>query len=208
MMKELCQPISTDNLNKNLIVWIEKQAKQYELNYLLAHAEDGIIWGNFENSELITSNQAFPNKNLPELRLETLQQCRIFGEKGEVLLWQTDRGWYARLIQDNSNFDYIPEEQILWGTKGKEQNGFTFLSDGSQGLKHAIPLTGITFENEKKNLYRPLRLLIHHYIDYDDSGIAKILLSRLVNLKENTLGNKSNELSQTYRNRKRKSSGR
>ncbi|NEQ36903.1 MAG: TIGR03984 family CRISPR-associated protein [Okeania sp. SIO3I5] len=202
MIEKLCHKISTDNLDENtdktdeimnkiLIDWIQEQAKENKFDYLLAHAEDGVIWGKFENGKLMTSNQAFPNEALPELRLETLQQCRIFGEKGEVLLWQTDRGWYARLIQDNSNFEYIPEEQILWGTKkDKELNGFTFLTDGSEGLKHAVPLTGITFKNDSENLYRPLRLLIHHYIDYDDSGIAKIVLSRLVSLKQNTLGNK------------------
>ncbi|MDY7006113.1 MAG: CRISPR-associated protein Csx19 [Cyanobacteriota bacterium] len=149
MMKKLCQEISTDNLNENLIVWIEKQANQSQLNYLLIHGEDGIIWGKCENSELITPNQAFPNENLPELRLETLQQCRIFGEKAEVLLWRKTNNWKARLIPDNSNVDYIPEEQIIWGTKGEEQNGFTFLSDGSEELKHPVTRQNSKVKSQK-----------------------------------------------------------
>ncbi|MDY7006114.1 MAG: CRISPR-associated protein Csx19, partial [Cyanobacteriota bacterium] len=165
-------------------------------------------------------NQAFPNENLPELRLETLQQCRIFGEKAEVLLWRKTNNWKARIIEHleswklqnekeiaggkykcfkipnaDNDLELIEEQQILWGTQkdqdqDQEHNKFTFLSDGSEGLKYAVPLTKITFK--KENLYRPLRLLIHHYIDYDESGIAKIVLSRLVNLiiaKENNQKN-------------------
>ena len=30
---------------ENLISWLEGQAKTYKLKYLLAHADDGVIWG-------------------------------------------------------------------------------------------------------------------------------------------------------------------
>lgn len=198
---DLCQPISTNELNSdNLKNWIERQAEKNQLgdsSYLLAHAEDGIIWGRFENSKLTTADEVFDKKvfrvDLPKLRLSTLQQCRIFGKNGEILLWPTDEGWRSRIIQDKLDVDHIPEWQILWGTqpdKGKNEeerkkDGFTLLSDGSQGLKHAVPLTGITFKHdrEKKRLHRPVRLLVRHYIDYNDSGIARIFLSRLVSLK-------------------------
>jgi CRISPR-associated protein (TIGR03984 family) len=88
--------------------------------------------------------------------------------------------WKWRLI-GKSEEDKITESQILYGTQGKEREGFTLLSDGSQGLRHAVPLTGITFDKEGKK--RPVRLLVHHYITYDDTGIARISLSRLVDLK-------------------------
>lgn len=72
------------------------------------------------------------------------------------------------------------EKQILWGTQPEgEKNGFTLVSDGSQCLKHAVPLIGITFKGKD---YRPLRLKVRHYIDYDNEGVARIYLSRLVDL--------------------------
>jgi CRISPR-associated protein (TIGR03984 family) len=91
----------------------------------------------------------------------------------------------------HQDLELIEECQILWGTqkeKGKqgedgERNGFTLVSDGSQGLKHAVPLTNIPFSQDKNNLYRPIRLVVHHYIDYDHSGVARIYLSRLVDLR-------------------------
>ncbi|MCL1473248.1 CRISPR-associated protein Csx19 [Argonema antarcticum] len=165
---------------------LKKWLTDYHLTYLLAHADDGVIWGRFDNGKLTIANEVFtkPDFYFPPLRLSTLQQCRIFGQQGEVLLWKYGEKWKWRFI-GNPQEDFIPESQILWGTQLEEEpkNGFTLVSDGSQGLKHAVPLINIPFSPDKKNLYRPIRLEVRHYIDYDDSGVAKIYLSRLVDLR-------------------------
>lgn len=167
--------------NASLYAWLQDKAHEKHLTYLLAHADDGVIWGEFRGNDykLVTSD-VFPQ--LAKFRLSTLQQCRIFGEKAEVMLWKVGQNWKARSIEDGhlSDQNYIPEKQILWGTqKEDEKTEFTLVSDGSQGLKHAVPLTGITFKGKDS---RPLRLQVRHYIDYDESGVARIYLSRLVNL--------------------------
>ncbi|MGM3309670.1 type III-D CRISPR-associated protein Csx19 [Anabaena sp. WFMT] len=163
--------------NLDINKWLEQQAEEYQLKFLLAHAEDGVIWGKFKDGKLLTADSAFDF--LPKLRFFTLQQCRAFGETSEVMLWQTDKGFKARLIQDKKDTEFIPENQILWGTKADKICGyFTLVSDGQQGLKHAVPLTGIPFKDNE----HPLCLTVHHYIDYDDSGVARIDLSRLANL--------------------------
>jgi CRISPR-associated protein (TIGR03984 family) len=176
MNKPLCQHLEIP-ANLDLKTWLEEQAKENQLNYVLAHADDGVIWGKFQDGTLQTADSVF--SQFPKLRSCTLQQCRVFGENAEVMLWKVDRGFKARLIKDEEKTEFIPEHQILWGTqKESEREGFTLVSDGQQGLRHAVPLTEITFKNNE----RPLRLTIHHYIDYDDSGVARIYLSRLVNL--------------------------
>ena len=185
MIENLCKEIDTNNLDRNLTTWLEEQAKNCgELKYLLAHAEDGVIWGRFDGGKLTTSNKVFPEEKLPELRLTTLQQCRIFGEEGEVLLWSKNKSWKARLIEKKTNVDSISEEQILWGTKGEKRGDFTLLFDGSEGLKHAVPFP-LEKTDFQGNLHRPVRLVVRHYINYDASGVAKIFLSRLVELKKN-----------------------
>lgn len=188
MNKPKCKHLEISD-NVDLKAWIEekakeleKQAKDNKFNYLLAHADDGIIWGKFQNGGLITADSIFPQ--FPKLHPATLQQCRIFGNKSEVMIWKTDGGFKARLIQDDhlEKDDYISESQILWGTHGeKHQEDFTLLWDGSQGLKHAVPFTDIELEENGK-LKNKVRLIVHHYIDYDDSGVARIYLSRLVDL--------------------------
>ncbi len=166
--------------NFDVKTWLEEQASEYKLNYLLAHADDGVIWGKFQDG-MITADTVFPQA---KLRKSTLQQCRIFGETSEVMLWNTDEGFKARLIQDEhmNPEEYISEYQILWGTHGekRESQGFTLLWDGKQGLKHAVPFTHIELEEGK--LKHPVRLKVNHYIDYNDAGVARIYLSRLVNL--------------------------
>lgn len=157
MNQDLCQEVSTETIELSLEDWLKQQAitKDYQLRYVLAHAEDGVIWGHFEveSGILETSKQAFPEYDFPTLRLSTLQQCRIFGEAGEVLLWNSNGKWRSRLILqsqvsellEQEKIGLIPESQILWGTQGKANGNFTLLSDGSQGLKYAAPITGINY---------------------------------------------------------------
>lgn len=162
-----------------LKAWLCEQGEKHLLSYLLAHAEDGVIWGRFDQGNLITAEHCF--HQFPSLRLKTLQRCHIFGRSGEVLLWRSHKNWKARFI-GNPDCDCIPEEQVLWGTqKVEEKNGFTLVADGSEGLHHAVPLTNISFSDKEK---RPLRLVVHHYVEYDEAtGLAHISMSRLVDLK-------------------------
>jgi CRISPR-associated protein (TIGR03984 family) len=184
MNKPICNSLPVEDLTDDTPkLWLEKQADEHRLQYLLAHADDGVIWGHFKDGELVTSGDVFAQCAM--LRSHTLQQCRIFGENAEVMLWKVGESWKARLVRDDNKPECLPDEpQILWGTqKEEEKNGFTLVSDGSQGLKHAVPLTKIPLSQDKKKLYRPIRLVVRHYIQYDDSGIARIYLSRLVDLR-------------------------
>jgi CRISPR-associated protein (TIGR03984 family) len=170
--------------------WLNEKVQEHKLKYLLAHAEDGVIWGNFDSQcNLITSDEPvklFPKWQFPAFRYETLQQCRVFCETVEIMFWKTDEGLKARIIKDKhlKREDYIPEDQILWGTQAEEvRDGFTLVSDGSQGLRHAVPLVDIEFDKNSEKIYRPLRLSVRHYIDYErETGLAHIYLSRLVDL--------------------------
>jgi CRISPR-associated protein (TIGR03984 family) len=182
MCKPICTEVSVDDLESDFSGWLQKNAKDKSLIYLLAYAKDGVIWGHFKDGKLVTSGDVFPQ--FAKLRLSTLQQCRVFGKNAEVMLWKIGQNWKARSIEDGhlSKNDYICEKQILWGTQaeGQPKQDFTLVSDGSQGLKHAVPLTGINFKGKDS---RPLRLQVRHYIDYDkNDGVARIYLSRLVNL--------------------------
>ncbi|MGL5065420.1 MAG: type III-D CRISPR-associated protein Csx19 [Waterburya sp.] len=196
MNQELCQISVEDFSEQSLKDWLKQQAQVYQLPYLLAHAEDGVIWGYFDiDSETLTSaREVFSECNFPELRLKTLQQCRLFGEAGEVLLWNSNGEWRSRLILQSKVLELIgqqkigliPEPQILWGTQAKNHGNFTLLSDGSQGLKHAVPIAVEQgyFSKDKNELYRPVKLEVNHYFCYDRDGVARIFLSRLVSLKK------------------------
>lgn len=178
------------NNTTNLRQWLKQKviSHNYKFKYLLAHAEDGVIWGYFDSEgDLITPTEPekqFKRYEFPVFKYETLQQCRVFGDNAEIMFWKNDIGFNARIIEDNPDTEFIPEEQILWGTQAEQIiDDFTLVSDGSQGLRHAVPITNIDF-NRNQQLYRPLRLIVRHYIDFDETtGLARIYLSRLVSVK-------------------------
>lgn len=139
MSNNVCLNTQPFTQHTQLVQWLNNQARQFGCTWFLAHALDGVIWGRFTDG-LITSHDV--DTTLPALNLDTLIQCRIFGEQAEVMLWQDDaEQWFQTVITDPSDPEMMfVEDQMLWGDQGKDLGrGFTLLSDGSQGLKHAVP---------------------------------------------------------------------
>lgn len=174
--------------------WLQTKALDYRLTWLLAHADDGVIWGKSDDGRLITSydaaqGNAEARKVCPPLRLETLQQARLFVKQAELLLWRGgNNSWHARLIGDVKDGDTaewqdtIDEPQILWGTDPEPlDHGFTLIRDGAQGLRHAVPLEVTGHFTEQS---RPLRLEVRHYLKDDPTGFTRIVASRLVTLRQ------------------------
>jgi CRISPR-associated protein (TIGR03984 family) len=171
-------------------VWLAEQAGDTEC-YLLAHADDGLIWGKVVNGILNTSHDAARNTGYaqisPPLREVTLQTARLFNNNGEILLWRDSEtlSWRARMIyvvndsQEATFVEAIDERQLLWGNQVEAlSDTFTLLSDSGQGLRHIAPISIAT-----KAL--PLRLRVRHLISEDDTGFARVTASRLVNLEGN-----------------------
>lgn len=184
----LVRKIDTTEVCDDIKKWLEKQAANFALKWLLAHADDGVIWGRIDNGTLITSSEVDEACDIsPPLRIETLQQARLFAPHGEILLWRDgDGNWNARLIRDaegGEKVDWeevVDEAQILWGTDGRVlSKGFTLMSDGGQGLRHVVPIEVYTKPGDRN---RPLRLWVRHYIGEDGEGYARIVASRLMDI--------------------------
>ncbi|NWJ97162.1 MAG: TIGR03984 family CRISPR-associated protein [Chloroflexi bacterium] len=159
--------------------WLTTQAEGYtETFYLLAHADDGVIWGRLSGGKLVTAPVS------PALNDETLQNARLFSKGIEIYLWRDgDGNFQARSIKDGEGNarQYFDEAQILWGTHSEPtQGGFTLMSDGAQGLRHSVPI-----EVKAHGRGRPLRLKLRHYLDEDDKGFVRVAYSRLVDLTAN-----------------------
>jgi CRISPR-associated protein (TIGR03984 family) len=157
--------------------WKEKVESNL-FQYLLAHADDGVIWGKVENGKLVLSSKAYPEIS-PKLRVDTLRELRLFGKEAEWFLWRVEAGWRARLITDGSGpeVDVFTESYILWGTDavGKAQEPFTLVTEADTGIRHAPPLP---FKGRHS-----LRLVMRHYLGFDEHNAAYIKLSRLVDLE-------------------------
>lgn len=169
-------------------VWFEAQLEDGAFEYLLVHADDGVIWGRRDaNNALRLSTDAFSDtKTYPavavELRATTLQQARLFGDGGEILIWRASQGFRGRRLMDDggADSDVYDEAYLMWhqGNQPEEvgqKERFTLLKEGGQGPRHAPPVV-------PNGSNRP-KLIVRHYIDYDDQDQAYVALSRLVRIE-------------------------
>ncbi len=159
--------------------WFSKQARDHNLRWLLAHADNGVIWGKLRKGTLHLSSEALMLQGLT-LDWGTLQQARLFGLAGEVRVWHGPQGWLARLRRDDAgvSVECLDEKHLLWGTRiGQSEDGFSEVIEGSQGIIHTPPIT--VAPNEQ----RRAALLVRHYLGEDETGVARIVDSRLVALQ-------------------------
>jgi CRISPR-associated protein (TIGR03984 family) len=181
-MSEFTKPEDAPKNDSQVIGWLTQQLQEHE--FLLAFADDGVIWGKLADGQLVTSHK-IDGAISPELRGETLQQAFVFGKESEVRLFRDELGnWKALRVVDGD--DVIIESQVLWGSRAHEsKDGFTRVFDARQmGLDHIVPLE---VENSRLDLDESgkecLRLEVHHLVEYSpETGEARIALSRLAGL--------------------------
>jgi CRISPR-associated protein (TIGR03984 family) len=179
---------------KGMQTWLEAKVNDLQSTeiYLLSFHDDGVVWGKIKGGKLLTSDN-LSNSPSPEFRTKTLQELRLFGEKGQLHVWRIgetqfkaslaldgETGEYELLLSEEEKEDEKQEEQVLYGTDYVSDNGeFMIVRDGSEGLRHAFPIVDASKFDSKK---RPLRLKVNHYIEYDQDGCARIAYSRLVKI--------------------------
>lgn len=171
--------------------WAVTQLQKHG-EYLLAFADDGVIWGKLANGVLVTSRDAAKNKfpdepikwTSPEFREETLQQVFIFSKASEVRLFKDELGnWNTLRVVDASvaSDEIIIESQILWGNQsvGNTQDGFLQVSEFRKGIPNQFLPVDEPLGNDDC-----VRLEVHHLVEYDEStGEARVAISRLAGLK-------------------------
>lgn len=177
-----------------LAQWLVAQANEIAPSAgwrLLAHCENGVVWGKVETGHLCTAHKVYKDFGQVELKITTLQRCRLFCQSAELMLWRNENEWHQRSYRDDADggeaVEYFDEAQILWGTQieAPSDDGFTLVSDGIQGLLHAPPLVLSAADFDVKSAaqkQRPLRLLVRHYLTQDEDGIYRVAGSRLVEL--------------------------
>lgn len=173
---------------ESLSPWLNEQASAHALRWMLAHTMSGVIWGALRGDRFHLSSEAFPD-HFAGVSLDwlTLHQCRLFGEAGELLLWQAGRQWQACMRHDDAPTGeatlYLDETHLLWGNRempGRNSaNGFLVLAEGRQGIVHAPPLQKVPTGE------RRAALRVRHYVAEEaDTGLLRITASRLIELLE------------------------
>jgi CRISPR-associated protein (TIGR03984 family) len=187
------------NTVAHLTQWLTTQAKSFGCTTLLAHAEDGVIWGRFDKNEneveLRSSYEAELAAQTKEpysaaLHPDTLWQARLFGADAEVLLWREqgvpNAAWQSRVIEDKAGEDtlfdrYFDEPQLLLGYESTPlgETGFTRMREGSAELVHVLPMD----VNDVDRQHR-VKLVVRHYLSKNEP-LAWVAATRLVKLISN-----------------------
>lgn len=177
-----------ENFSQDARAWLAQKMTD-DMPLLLAHADDGVIWGKRQSDgslklsgDIFKDEKKYPSIAVP-LSAQTLQQARIFGPAGEILLWRSGNGFAARRIVEGAAplHDTLPDEwHILWGEPDFREcrGGFCLFVEGQQGLQHALPV-----DQNPPPANQRARLCVRHYLEYDEEGQAYIAMSRLVNLQ-------------------------
>lgn len=158
------------------------------LRWLLAHCDDGVVWGRRDQGEAswLLSSAVAPALS-PRIRRESLQQLRLFGEHAEVLLWRTEGGLRGRRLSDSAHQGPDPtqpatRQRVLVGNRRIEafSEGFTRVRD-VDGREQVVPVK--CEEDDFDEGYRPLRLELRHYFESDpETGATRAAASRLVRI--------------------------
>jgi len=155
--------------------------------WLLAHCRDGVTWGRRENSRWRLSSEPFPDL-CPAVSRDNLLEMRLFGEKGEIMLWRSDEEFLGRRLVDEPyqpmDWPTRPEEEtrILMGYRLLEgpKQGFSRVTT-AEGTQHAVPLE--CTEKDFTGGRWPLRLRVRHYFEQDpQTGAVRVAASRLVHV--------------------------
>lgn len=161
--------------------WLAAQGPQGDQTWLLAYAEDCVIWGKLADGKLQLSQ---PDR----LSAITLLEARLFGEESEVHIWRTNDGFAGCHVSDKGESETAgayDEWQRLWGVDAEGRaDGFTQLVDGQEGFRHTVPLdVPNTAFHRSHPRFHPTILKTRHYFTVDDeTGVTSIALSRLVSI--------------------------
>ncbi len=159
----------------------------------LAYLDYAVQWGRFSPGQLDWGSQAKPV-------WARIKEFRLFGPAGEYYVWRTEPDHFAaRLRLDLYNGegvfkdsaeeekgykpynaktppDIVSEWLALWGTRGVSQaDGWLEISE-ERGAKLLLPYT------LESGQTLPLRVLVRHYLDYDDedTGLVRFTDLRMV----------------------------
>jgi len=175
-----------------------RSPEQGDLKWLLAHCDEGVVWGYLDAGQWRLATEAFPHV-VPQLSEVGLQQLRLFGPRREILLWRCDDGFQGReladlptpladddpLHRDEEEFlvlgDHVLDDRSAGASTVKSR--FTLIGD-RRGARQTVPctLTPDDFGDDRQRRW-PLRLLVRHYFTCDDTGLVRVVASRLVDLK-------------------------
>jgi CRISPR-associated protein (TIGR03984 family) len=167
------------------------EGEHLPVDWALAHCDDGVTWGRYDADAKVwqLGNQVAPDIS-PPIRHDWLQELRMFGAQGEVLIWRCEDGLRGRVLRDgeaqafgNASNPLRPsdEARIVRGRMVRRtlDHEFTHVADIT-GAEQLLPLK-VTQEQLQRG---SVRLVVRHYFEQNpETGMVRIGATRLVRLE-------------------------
>ncbi len=164
--------------------WLVEAAHEHTgagtMQYALIHADDGVLWTKVEGNQLALPSEDGETKWTPKLRTATIQQCRVFGEDGELFIWREAEGqWRGRIVKHEAGAGhYLEEQHILYGSRLHDSqiasSGFSPIFEPTTGIRQIVPISATGLTDDKR-----ITLTVVNYLDRDEDHQARIFCSRL-----------------------------
>ncbi|MDP2160034.1 MAG: CRISPR-associated protein Csx19 [Flavobacterium sp.] len=140
--------------------------------YIVAYLDYTVIIRKFKDDKIIFMNGEKP------FDPKFIQKLRLFNNNRELFIWRTEGKWKARFRIDDHGAEIknvIEANQVLFGTTGKVENGFTSLTE-TRGTEIILSFEIKSVDAEKNRV----KIKTRNYIDYNKLGQAGYIDCRFV----------------------------
>ncbi len=139
-------------------------------SFVIAYLDYKVLIGKY-------SNGGFAFYNNEQLEIDHLQRIRIFNNIGELMLWRSEGKFKGRYRNDNDGeaIDVVDNDQVLFGTKALEINGYTKLTE-ERGTEIILPLIGLNVDAGKNRI----KIKTRNYIGFNEVHQATYIDNRFV----------------------------
>lgn len=162
------------------------------LSWALAHCDDGVTWGWYDKTaQQWRLSHDVASHISPAVTATNLQELRLFGPSGEVLIFRSEDRLAGRALVEapltESDSPYAPlpgpdktEARVLRGDRVVQSyDRFTHIADAA-GAEQVIPIQVTATGSLRQNR---VQLLLRHYCQVDEgTGAARVAATRLVDL--------------------------
>ncbi len=134
------------------------------------------------------SNGGFAFYNDEKIEIDHLQRLRIFNINEELMLWRSAgklKGRY-RNDSDGDATDVVDNDQVIFGTKAAEIDGYTILTE-ERGTEIILPFTDLNVDTHENRI----KIKTRNYIGFNEVHQATYVDNRFV---EFVLGNENKSL--------------
>jgi CRISPR-associated protein (TIGR03984 family) len=175
--------------NKQLSTILDEINKKTPLSFIRKGAGVAFVVAYLDYKVLIGkyTNGSFPFFNNEQIEPKFIQRIRIFNQNEELMLWRSEGKLKGRYRKDNdgNKIDVVDNDQVLFGTKAEEINGYTKLTE-ERGTEIIIPFKDIILDGNKKE--DRIKIKTRNYIGFNEIHQATYIDSRFVEftfVKEN-----------------------